>query len=419
MYLRTPKRYRRSRRELRLFSGRSLLRLAAIPLLGYVGWMIWQNQTDVRSQVGPRLENFANSVQTQVAPEPTPTATPDISRAQAGCLSAYQEGRITEALVQCPVMAQAYPNDVRLYYQITEMLIITSNFGSNSKRITEALEFAERTVNANPEAPDGWAIRAMALDWNGEVEKALPSALHARALDDTFAPAYAVLGEIYHDLGQHETALSYLDQALNLDTSGDVSGYIFRTRGKVYSDQGYYEDALQPYQAALNNAPNHTYIAVELANNYMALQQNDKAIQVLIGALEKNPTDTSVLFKLAAVHWTNGENDRAYEYFRRCLDVDPDDVPCLSWLGGLQLYDNDYVSALTNLERAIELGSTDPDDYLQAGQILAAMGRCDRASPHLQQGLQIAIENENESLQARFLSELQSCNAAVPETTPQ
>ena len=50
MYLRTPKRYQpRRRRQLRLFSGRKLLGLAAIALVGYLGWLIWQNRDRVRS----------------------------------------------------------------------------------------------------------------------------------------------------------------------------------------------------------------------------------------------------------------------------------------------------------------------------------------------------------------------------------
>ncbi len=83
------------------------------------------------------------------------------------------------------------------------------------------------------------------------------------------------------------SALTYLDRALELDTAGITVAYTFRTRGLIYSSQGNYEDAIQPYQAALQNAPNEGYIAVELANNYKAMNELDRAIQVLASVLEQ------------------------------------------------------------------------------------------------------------------------------------
>lgn len=415
MYLRTPKRYRPGRRRnLRLFSWRTVFMLLLIPGLALLGWLIWENQDAVRSTVQSEADRIMQVAQTQVAPAPTPTTTPDLAMAQSGCEGAYRAGDLEEAIEQCMILAESNPNDVQLHYRITHMLIITSNFGRDEERIQQAVEFAERTINANPEAPHGWAIRAMALDWAGDYGGALASALHAKALDDQFAPAYAFLGEIYQDLGQYETAWGFLEQANTLDTGGIAVADTFRNQGLWYSNQGYWEDAIQPYQAALQNAPSHTYIAVELANNYIALNEITKAIEVLRGALERNPSDTSVLFALGSAYYRNGEFDRSYEYYRRCLDVDSENIPCLSYLGGLQWSDGDFVTASTNLERAIELGSEDPVDYYQLGHSQMSLGRCDRALPYLQQGYQMVLEDGPEAYVERFVSALRSCGQ-VPE----
>ena len=297
-------------------------------------------------------------------------------------------------------------------------MVITSNFGSDAVRLDDALTFAERTINANPELPHGWAIRAMVLDWRGDTGRALASALQAKALDEQFAPTYAVLGEIYHDLDQNDVAMSYLDRALELDTGGIAVAYTFRNRGKIFSDAGNWEDAIQPYQAALQNAPNEGYIAVELANNYLALDEFDRAIEVLASVLEKNPTDTMALWALAGVHWTNGDPERAAEYYHRCLEVDPDNVACLSYLGGLQWSDGDYATAIVNLERAIELGSDDPSDYYQLGSSHTSLGRCDLALPYLQQGYQLAVDSGDERAQQNLATTLQSCDASAPVVAP-
>jgi tetratricopeptide (TPR) repeat protein len=415
MYLRTPKRYRPGRqRHLRLISGRVVLRLMLIVILAGAGWLIWQNRERVRSSVLPGLEELAIAVQTQVAPAPTPTATSDVMLAQVECLNSYRQGDLEKAIEQCTVLAHANPNDVGLHYQIAHALIITSNFGQNKARLQQALDFAERTINANPTAPDGWAIRARVLDWMGKYGEALASALHARALDETYAPTYAFLGEIYQDLGQYDTAQMYLERALELDTEGIAVADAFRNLGLLYSNQGRWEEALQPYLAALQRAPNQPYIAVELANNYIALGEIDQAIAVLSSIVERNPRDTTVLFSLGNAYTRNGDFDRAFEYYRRCLDVDPNNIPCLSYLGGLQWSDGDFVTAAVNLQRAIELGSQDPDDYYQLGHSQASLGRCDLAIPYLQQGYQIAVQREDARRQASFIAALQSCGVRTP-----
>ncbi len=417
MYLRTPKRYRpgRRRRNLRLFSGRVVLSLLTIPVLVFVGWLIWENQSTVRSTVQSQTDHMMAFAQTQAAPRPTPTVTPDLVVAQSACTNAYRMGDLQQAIEQCRVLAENNPNDVDLHYRITHMLIITSNFGRDAGRMQDALLFAERAVNANPELPHGWAIRAMALDWNGNDNSALASALHAKALDPTFAPTYAFLGKIYQDLGQYQIAMGYLEQALELDTSGIAVADTFRNQGLWYSNQGFWQDALQPYQAALQNAPTHTYIAIELANNYIALGEIDKAIEVLSSARERNPSDTSVLFSLAVAYTRDGSFERAYEYYRRCLDIDPDNVRCLSYLGGLQLLDGDYVTAIVNLERAIALGSEDADDFIEVGRAHISMGRCDLAIPFLEQGYQIVIAADDQRRIQQFTSALRSCGR-IPQS---
>ncbi len=418
MYLRTPKRYRRGRhRELRLFSGRKLVTLLVVVVMGYVGWLVWQNQGQVRSSIIPKIEDVAQGFQTQVAPRPTLTPTPDLAAAEINCQNMLRQGSLQDALTECRTLADGRPNDARLHFQVTHMLIITSNMGADLDRMTEALQFAEKTINAAPEAPYGWAIKAMALDWKGDYGPALASGLHAKALDEQFGPTYAFLGEIYQDIGQFDTAETYLKKALELDTAGLAVADAFRNQGLLFSRQGYYEDAIQPYTAALQNAPNYSYIAAELALNYSQLGEAEKAVEVLSSTLERNPSDPLLLFELGRIYVRTGNPERAYEYYNRCLDIDKNNRFCLSFLGRLQRDDGDYASAASNLERAIALGSNSKDDFYYLGASYSAMGRCDRAIPYLQQGYQIAIQTDDAQSQSKFVTQLQSCGVVITQST--
>ncbi|NDJ78245.1 MAG: tetratricopeptide repeat protein [Chloroflexi bacterium] len=425
MYLRTPKRYRarRRRRHLNLISRRTLLVLLLIPAGIWLAVFIWDNRDSFHDEVSERADALAGDIQTQVASEPTPTATPDLASAQSVC-DAYLQGasvNMEEAIEQCTIMAESRPNDVVLHYHVTHMLVVTSSLGQNEERLVRALEFAERTINADPEAPHGWAIRAMVFDWQGDYSRALASALMARALDENFAPTYAFLAEIYSDLGQAELALSYVEQAIELDTAGLAVSDAFRTEGMIYANQGDRESAVSPYEMALQQAPpGHTYIVVELANTYNALAVNtgdtsyyDQSLAMLEAAQEENPWDASVLWVMGYTSLQSGNRERAYEYYQRCLELEPENVSCLSYLGGLYNLDGDIENAIPNLRRAIELGSTDPDDYLELGRAYAAQNQCNLAIPFLEQGYQIALARELVQKQGSFINALQGCGVLI------
>lgn len=408
MYLRTPKRYRpgRHRRQLRLFSARSVVLLVLIGGLAYGGAVIWLNQQQLRDRVLPQLEGVAEAVQTQVAPKPTPTATPDIYTAQTSCNNARAAGIPNKIITDCRDLAESSPNDVSLHFELAHLMVLASNFGTDGQMMADALAFAERTINANPEAPHGWAARAMVQDWLGDYGGALASALHAQALDDDFAPTYAFLGSIYFELGKSDLALTYLKRARELDTSGLVIADTFRTEGWIYENQANYEDAQRAYRTALEYAPNQTYLSSALASIYLRLDEPELAFDELERALDRNSEDPLILFTIGRAYVNTGNPERGEEYYRRCLDYDADNALCTSYLGGLQHSQGDYASATNTLQRAIELGSTDLWDYYQLGHSYASLGQCSQGLPYLREGYQKATaDNQPDETLIDFLAD--------------
>lgn len=407
MYLRTPKRYRPGRRrQLRLFSARTVVLLVLTVGLVYGGFLIWQNQQQLRDRVLPHIEGMAEAVQTQVAPKPTPTATPNIYTAQTSCNNARATGLLEKIVKDCRELADNSPNDVSLHFELTHYLVLTSNFGTDSQKLEEATLFAERTINANPEDPRGWAIRAMVQDWNEDYGGALASALHAQALDDDFAPTYAFLGSIYFELGKSDLALTYLKRARELDTGGLVIADTFRTEGWIYENQADYESAQRAYRTALEYAPTQSYLSAALASVYLRLNEPDLAFAELQNALERNSEDPLILFTMGRAYVNTGNPERGEEYYRRCLDYDANNALCTSYLGGLQHSQGDYASATITLQRALELGSTDLWDYYQLGHAYAALGQCSVGLPYLREGYEKAVaDNQPDETLIDFLAD--------------
>jgi hypothetical protein len=77
----------------------------------------------------------------------------------------------------------------------------------------------------------------------------------------------------------------------------------------------------------------------------------------------------------------------------------------------LQFFAGNYPQAISNLERAIDNGSIDPEDWWQLGRSHTFMLRCDLAVPILREGYQ-QVEG-NVDLEARFASGLRDCGAEV------
>src|SRR5690606_18010326 len=106
---------------------------------------------------------------------------------------------------------------------------------TNQVRMDEALRVAEQAINANPEAPDGWAIMAMTLLWSRRYTESLAYAAQALEIDPNFVMVKAFQAQAYYRLDRAELATSTIDEAVaylqQLGTTPDreTAAMIFRT----------------------------------------------------------------------------------------------------------------------------------------------------------------------------------------------
>src|SRR5690606_15009880 len=213
MYLRTPKRYSRGQRR-SIISLRWLWLWIITPVVVASGMYLYNNRESYIPQVEGAMSGLLNqaqsSVATAMAPTPLPTENPSTRLASAD--SAWMRGAIEEAVNIYKGLTDAVPNNVGVHYRLTLGLIM-------SGKREEALEAAERTVTADPYDPNAWAIRAMALDWNGRYGEAVASAQRSLELAgqdniEAQARANAFLAEAYFDLAQYDRALSTANRAI-------------------------------------------------------------------------------------------------------------------------------------------------------------------------------------------------------------
>lgn len=418
MELRVPKRYRAGRRQRRIFGSWKWLRnLLLLLFFGWVAYWVYRHPEQLRQGAKDLRQNLnkqAKVIQETIPTQATPT--PDVSNDLVAANTAYQAGDYRRAIESYYKVIKGAPNDLEAHYRLALMLIITSDLGANTEQLQEALEVATKAINADPEAPDGWTIKAMAYVWLGDYGEAIAYALRALELDPNFVQAKALLAESYWKLDRADLAQQNINEALAYlrqvgSASPETIAIVFRTQGYIAERQLERDSAIEAYQTAREAAPYQTYIALELALSYFGNGQTDLAIALLKQSLDANPRDVALMFQLGKIYVNIGDAENGRQTFQRCIEIDPNFAGCLSWLGGLQFYAGEYAQAVRNLELAIENGSKDPDDWWQLGRSHSNMLRCDLAIPIFREGY--ALVKGNVEQEEKFATGLRDCGAAV------
>lgn len=431
LQLKTPKKYQPKGRRRHLFrSWRWLRNLILIGILVAGGYWIINNRELFRNAVGNVASQAGERVGEIQISRPTPTPTPNVTGALAEAVSAYSLGDFDRAIDNYRVVISGNPNDVDSHYRLAYLLVITSSLGADEAKMQEALEVSEKTINANPEDPHGWAVRAMVLNWLDRPGEAIAYANVALELNPDFVEAKAYLAEAYQRSALNNPRLVETSQSIAVATideaiedlrrmgaaSPETIAQVFRAKGWISEYQLDRDTAIEYYERALEAAPNLGYIALELALSYYANNQTEDGIALLKSALESNPRDTAILFRLGALYTNVGNGEEAQQSFQRCIEIDPDNYQCLSWLGGLRYASQSYAQAIPLLENAISNGSKDPIDWLQLGRSHFYLLRCDLAIPVLNEGYVMTADDP--TTQDKFADTLKDCGAALPQIVP-
>jgi tetratricopeptide (TPR) repeat protein len=389
------------------------------PIVAYFGIQIYQNRDVIRPPIQNAiynlLDNAQNSFATASAPTPLPTSDPSERLARAD--ASWKDGRIESAITDYQAAAGGAPNDVQSHYRITLGLLMEG-------KLVEALKAAEQTVTANPFSADAWAIRAMALDWNDHYGESIASALHALEIDSTNARAMAFMAQAYLDFGEPELARETVEKALEVDPN---SYEAYRVRAQIYQTVDYDAQAAKAdFQKAYDLAPNLPQQTIDLALVTVAASAFDAAgpdyetpIGMLRDLIELNPENSRALYWLGNFYYSGqGDPQQALTYLARCAEANPRSTECQGLLGRAQMATDQNAAAIESLQKAIDLGTTNPRHYLWMGRAQIAVGDCSSAIPFLQKAYEMGQENDTDAEAATAAADnLAECQAPIPGLT--
>lgn len=242
-------------------------------------------------------------------------------------------------------------------------------------------------------AYQGFRAAFLAGNWIRAAEISLPT-LRALNLKPDSRSAFVV--------GETLQCLSYgLYQDLarkfpNSELTAELAAENFEAMGQP-------DKALEIYNTALREDGSSPGLLRDIARVYWTQHEWDKALEVLRALTSLDPNDPTILVNMGRIYAYQGDLPRAAESFRQAVTLDPGMFEARLGLGQALRGQNDDPGALKEFEAAAQIDPKNPRPHYQISQICKKLGKEDRAAAEMQefqrlQSLADAAVNEKNSM---------------------
>ncbi|MCC6167363.1 MAG: tetratricopeptide repeat protein [Caldilineaceae bacterium] len=276
-----------------------------------------------------------------------PTAIPTRSAISflADADIAYRSGNIDAAIAAYEQVMRLEPANPKPLAQLSSLYLILQD-------LDKSRALAEQAVALAPKDPEALNALARILDWQGEYEDAANYAMDALEIDPNNATALAILGEIYTDVGNWNGAEDYLQQAVDLDPENVMA---LRNWAFLYEMRGDYEAAIAAYDRAIAVAPYRFDLYMGRGRQYrVGLQDFEKAIEDYRKAVEVYAAPVT-LDTLGDGLYYYGDFLGAVRELRKAIELDPTYGPAQVHLGMALYARRNYEDAAAALETGLAL----------------------------------------------------------------
>lgn len=231
-------------------------------------------------------------------------------------------------------------------------------------------------------------IDAYDLYENGQYKKALEICKPLVETDRSYTAAVFLLGRIYFASGSVDSAIVYIEKAIDLDKHNkeyrDAANSIqdfsnmLRDASRAFNIADY-EEANSLYEQAIEKNPNFADAYYSLAKVNIRLDNVSKAAENFRKAIELNPAETRYrkgYEELVARFLSEGNQlykrrnyKAAEEKLKQAINLNPEEFMAYYLLGVVQLATRDLDEALESIKKCIELNDEYAKAYLVCGKI--------------------------------------------------
>jgi tetratricopeptide (TPR) repeat protein len=215
----------------------------------------------------------------------------------------------------------------------------------------------DQAIKLNPNDVIAFNRRGIAYYNKGDYDRAIADYNEATALDPKYALAFNNRGLVYAAKKDYRLAIADYSEALRLDPK--LAG-TFYSRGNAYRANGDLDRAIADYDEAIKLNPKYAPAFNNRGSAYRLKGDYDRAIMDLDQSIELDPKNVIAFNSRADSYRRKGDYDRAIEDYSHALRLDPKNVAAYGNRGFTYFVNTDFLAAAADLQRSIELGSSEP-----------------------------------------------------------
>jgi tetratricopeptide (TPR) repeat protein len=306
------------------------------------------------------------TIQPPGVPTPTPTRPPESFVTEAQQL--FAQGKLLQAIDAYQQAIAARPDDAATYVEMAKVQVWAGKY-------KEAQASAENALLLNSGSSMAQAVRAWALDFQGDYLKAESGIKDALQLDDKNGLAHAYYVEILVDSylsgnGSFDginTAIEESQVALSL-APDTVEAH--RARGYILEATGNYEEAIREYQAAAAINDNIAILHLSLGINYSTMEVYDQAIEEFTRANALNPGDPNPDLYISRTYAKVGDYAKAIQYAETAVGDDPSNPSLRGNLGVMYYHNLLWRDALQQLSLVVNGGTAPEGEAIDAMELV-------------------------------------------------
>lgn len=184
-------------------------------------------------------------------------------------------------------------------------------------------------------------------------------------INDEFTFIY--LGKSAHEMEDYDGAVEHFNAAITLNDKNPVS---FNSRGKSNFELGEFDYAEADFKKALELNPNSVGIYSNLANTLLSNGKSEEALDYINKGIEKSEeggTKIQFYVLLGNYYHLNGQYELALENFEKAYELDDSNASLLNNQAAVFLDQDDYESAVTKCNEALDLDPELMEAYFNRG----------------------------------------------------
>jgi tetratricopeptide (TPR) repeat protein len=161
----------------------------------------------------------------------------------------------------------------------------------------------------------GWVLQN--IEENDE--KAMVYYEKSILLNPNYSEAHNNIGIIYGSLNEHEKAVEYYKKAIFLNPNN--ANFYFNT-GLAYIELKQYEKAIEYFEKVISLNSNYSEAYYNIGSAYFDLNNHEKALENYKKALKINPQNAGTLFNLSCLQRLTKDKKTALSYLEKSINLD-------------------------------------------------------------------------------------------------